>query len=213
MNSIEKCFDAVSKVLENLPASWVDLTTHRLDVYNEAQAKSQFLEQLQALLLSTDLSAATLEALPTAYDYIRLGHQLSSILEWVLAQINGVSSDQAITFTSKIMPVLAIIRNNTLSGQQTHIYYDTESSPLIDVPRLEEIYGYNVQLNKVADASKVPAHNDGALSEGTVIFVTQANYKTPLTVNANVDVTVNIHSHYGSAMIIHNADKADVVKN
>jgi cystathionine beta-lyase/cystathionine gamma-synthase len=213
LNSIAKCFDAVSKVLENLPASWVDLTTHRLDVYNEAQAKSQFLEQLQALLLSTDLSAATLEALPTAYDYIRLGHQLSSILEWVLSEINGVSSDQVITFTSKTMPVLAIIRNNTLRGKQTHIYYNTESSPLIDVKRLEDIYGYNVQLNKVADASKVPAHSDGAVSDGIVIFVTKANYEEPLTVNANIDVTVNLHAHYGSAMIIHNADKADVVKN
>ncbi len=213
LNSIEKCFDAVRKVLENLPASWVDLTTHRLDIYNEAQAKSQFLEQLQALLLSTELSAATLEALPTAYDYIRLGHQLSSILEWVLADVNGVSSDQAITFTSKTMPILAIIRNNTVSGNKTHIYYNTESSPLTDVQRLEDIYGYNVQLNKVADASEIPAHSDGAVSDGIVIFVTQADYKTPLTVNANVDVTVNIHAHYGSAMIIHNANKADVVKN
>ena len=79
MNSIEKCFVAVSKVLENLPASWVDLTTLRLNTYNEEQGKSDFLEQLQAQLLTSDYTAKTLEQLPTAYDYNRLGHQLSCV--------------------------------------------------------------------------------------------------------------------------------------
>jgi hypothetical protein len=42
----------VGKILENLPNSWVELTTHRLDIYDEARAKSQFLEQLTALEVS-----------------------------------------------------------------------------------------------------------------------------------------------------------------
>ncbi len=211
MNSIEKCFDTVGKILENLPNSWVDLTTHRLDIYNEAQAKSQFLSQLKALQSAADFNAKTLEALPTAYDYIRLGHPLSSVLEWILAEINQVPADQVITFTAKTMPILAVIRKNALSNQQTRVYYNTDSSPLIDSQRLAQIYGYNVQLHPVADATEIPQRQQD--NQGTVIFVTQADYKTRLNVNSNVDVTVNMHPHYGSAMVIHNAEITDIVKD
>ena len=34
----------VTKVLENLPDNWINLTTHRLDIYNEKLAKSQFID-------------------------------------------------------------------------------------------------------------------------------------------------------------------------
>ena len=198
----------VKKILENLPKSWVDLTTHRLDIYDEEQAKSQFLEQLLALLLSGDYSTKSLEELPTAYDYIRLGHQLSSILEWILAEINGVMSDNVITFTSRTMPILAILRNNCLTGTATYLYYNIDTQPLIDVPRLEEIYGYKFESHKITDASEIPEHSDG-----TVIFVTQSDYKSPLMVKSNLDVTVNIHPHYGSAMVIHNSKLTPLVSD
>lgn len=208
MNSIEKCFDTVGKILGNLPDSWVTLTTHRLDIYNEEQAKSQFLEQLQSLQLSGELDAKTLETLPTAYDYIRLGHPLSSVLEWIVAEINHVPADQVITFASKTMPILALIRKNTLACEQTHLYHTTDASPLIDVPRLEDIYGYKVQSHKITDVAQIPKHTDSM-----VILVTQSADKAPLNVNANVDVTVNIHPHYGSTMVIHNGQISNIVKD
>ena len=208
MNSITTCFNTVRKILENLPPGWVELTTHRLDVYDEAQAKSQFLEQLQTLQSKPDCSVEMLEALPTAYDYIRLGHPLSCILEWVVAQINQLPSDQVITFTSKTMPILAILRKNALSGVATYLYHDTDSSPLVDISRLENIYGYKFHIQKIADATQIPGHGDA-----TVIFVTEASYETPLNVTQNVDATVNIHPHYGSAIIIHNAQIIDIVKD
>jgi cystathionine beta-lyase/cystathionine gamma-synthase len=208
LNSIETCFNAVGKILENLPSSWVDLTTHRLDIYDEDQAKSQFLTQLQTLQLADDFSAKTLEELPTAYDYIRLGHQLSCILEWLLAQINQVHADQVITFSSKTMPILALLRKNTLAGQSTHLYYDTDSSPLIDEARLKQIYGYRVTSTKVSNAQQIPAHSDAM-----VVFVTQAAYKTPLKVNDNVDATVNIHPNYGSTIVIHHSPFENMVKD
>ena len=149
MDSIDICFDTIKKILKNLPKSWVELTTHRLDIYNEAQAKSQFLEQLKALVLADDYTANNLEALPTAYDYIRLGHQLSSILEWLLAEVNGVAAEQVISFSSSTMPILAILRKNALSGKATTIYYNTAQSPLLDQQRLEQIYGYQFKLEKI----------------------------------------------------------------
>jgi len=196
LNSTASCFNTVRKVLENLPVSWVELTTHRLDIYDEEQAKSQFLEQLQALQATMDYSAKTLEALPSAYDYIRLGHQLSSVLEWVVAEINQVPSDQVITFISKTMPILAVIRKNTLSGVATYVYHDTDNSPLIDIPRLEQIYGYKIHIQKVANASEIPSHNDA-----TVLFVTESPYKTALnnneSVTENIDATINIYNISG----------------
>ncbi len=208
MNSITTCFDKVRTILENVPTDWVELTTHRLDLYDEKQAKSQFLERLQTLQASPNYDVSQLRTLPTAYDYIRLGHPLSSILEWLLAQINGVSSEQVIAFASKTMPILALLRKGATSGLAVHLYYDTDTSPLLDVARLEKFYGYKVQPEKVADASLIPDHGDDL-----VVFVTQSPYKTPLNVPARVDATVNIHPNYGSTIVIHNADIANLVKD
>ena len=208
LNSVETCFMAVRKILGNLPHDWLELTTHRLDIYDEAQAKSQFLEQLGALQLKADYSVTTLKALPTAYDYIRLGHQLSCILEWVIAEVNQLPAEQVITFVSKTMPILAILRKNALDGKETYLYYDNDSSPLIDLPRLEQIYGYRVQSQHITDVSQIPDH-----AEDTVIYVTEAPYKTPITVTKNIDATVNLHPHYGSAILIHNPQIENIVKD
>ena len=39
----------IKHVLKNMPSDWLELTTHRLDIYNEELAKTQFLEQFQNL--------------------------------------------------------------------------------------------------------------------------------------------------------------------
>ena len=75
------------------------LTTHRLDIYDEAQAKTQFLQQLHALTSTPDFDPKLLDSLPTAYDYTRLGHPLSCILEWVVAEINQTTAEQVITLS------------------------------------------------------------------------------------------------------------------
>ena len=60
-------------VLKNIPADWLNLTTHRLDIYNESLAKTQFLEDFEELIEKNNLQASALKKLPTAFDYIRLG--------------------------------------------------------------------------------------------------------------------------------------------
>jgi cystathionine beta-lyase/cystathionine gamma-synthase len=201
LNSTKELFTEVSKLLDNVPSSWVELTTHRLDIYDEEHAKSQFLTQLQALLSSGKASEKSLEALPTAYDYIRLGHQLSSVLEWVVAEINALPSDHVISFTSKTMPILAILRRNALNNSATYIYYDTDAIPLVDETRLKEIYGYQFEAIEIIDVSNIPEHKDA-----TVLFVTQSPYKEKLATNANIDATINLHSQFGSTIIIHNRE-------
>ena len=72
----------LKKIIENMPSGWLNITTHRLDIYNEKLAKTQFIEQFETLYNDNNSELSSLENLPTAYDYIRLGHPLSCVLEW-----------------------------------------------------------------------------------------------------------------------------------
>ena len=71
-----------------------------------------------------------------------------------------------------------------------------------------QVYGYTVKSQKIDDVAQIPDHSDNS-----VIFVTQAPYKTPLKINKNIDALVNIHPHCGSAVIIKNTDITDIVKD
>ena len=88
-----------------MPLDWLNLTTHRLDIYDEKLAKTQFLDLFQDLYESGNAETSTLNNLPTAYDYIRLGHPLSCILEWVIADLNKMTSESIISFSSKSAPL------------------------------------------------------------------------------------------------------------
>ena len=61
----------------------------------------------------------TLANLPTAYDYVRLGHQLSSVLEWALESSIGVDHRQIISFASKTMPLVGDLQSNTVHNRRT----------------------------------------------------------------------------------------------
>ena len=39
----------LKNVLENMPTGWLSTTTHRLDIYDEKLAKTEFLEQFKLL--------------------------------------------------------------------------------------------------------------------------------------------------------------------
>ena len=204
---MQALLDSLKELLNKLPKSWVELTTHRLDIYNESKAKSEFLVKLKKLMVNGNYSTQDLEQLPTAYDYIRLGHQLSSLLEWVLAEINEVANEQVISFASHTMPLLAVLRKNKLNGQATTIYYDCDNSPLIDESRLKNIYGYRCNLQMVNGIDDIKQQN------GTVIFVTQRAFDKPLKTSKHVDISVNIHPSFGSIMLIHNSEINKIISD
>lgn len=210
MSALNSVFDAIKALLNNVPQDWLDLTTHRLDIYNESEAKSEFLDELKKRLAGGHANTTELDELPTAYDYIRLGHQLSSLLEWVLAEINQVPDEQVITFASKTMPLLALLRHNTIHNKNTYIYWTGQGSgTLKEAPRhvevrLKNIYGYQYQVNEVTSVDEVPAHEDGM-----VVFICDEPMSKQLSVNPNIDATVNVHSTYGSYVVIHNKNSVD----
>jgi hypothetical protein len=88
-----KMLNYIKEVLKNMPAGWLSTTTHRLDIYDEKLAKTQFLDQFEALYNDNNSESSALNALPTAYDYIRLGHPLSCVLEWSIAKVNNLKAE------------------------------------------------------------------------------------------------------------------------
>ncbi|MEL7531784.1 MAG: cystathionine beta-synthase, partial [Bacteroidota bacterium] len=116
----------IKDVLENMPADWLRLTTHRLDIYNEKLAKTEFLDSFEALYQANNAAKAALSELPTAYDYVRLGHPLSSVLEWAIAKDNHLPATNVISFSSKAIPIMAVLRKNLLTEKNTQILYTGE---------------------------------------------------------------------------------------
>ena len=116
----------IKEVINHIPSDWLKLTTHRLDIYDESQAKYQFLDLFEQLFTKGKVSEQELSDLPTAYDYIRLGHPLSSVLEWAIARDNNIPASHVISFSSKTTPILAILRKNLMDGKHTNIIFETE---------------------------------------------------------------------------------------
>lgn len=46
-----KTFKNLSSVIENMPQDWLNLTTHRLDIYNESLAKNEFLTKIETYII------------------------------------------------------------------------------------------------------------------------------------------------------------------
>lgn len=191
-----KILNYIKAVLDNLPTDWLSLTTHRLDIYEEKLAKVQFLEAFEQLFEDNNAEKLALNALPTAYDYIRLGHPLSCILEWVMASLNQVKPEQIISFSSKTTPILAILRKNLLINKNTQIVY-TESLPnCFDVELVRRVYGYKFEVKKVEQMEEVKAF------EGSTIFISQEEDFGKMNLCSNIDFLVNIPAQLGSVIVV-----------
>jgi len=191
-----KMLNYIKSVLVNMPKGWLNLTTHRLDIYNERLAKTQFLEKFEILFNNNNSESSSLEELPTAYDYIRLGHPLSCLLEWVIAKLNNLKSNNIISFGSKTIPILAILRNNLLENKNTQIRYVGELPDCFDADILRSIYGYKFDLKQVDKAEDVTSFI------GSIVFIQQQDVLCNFDVVPNVDFYVNVHSHLGSILLI-----------
>ena len=191
--------DYIKDVLENMPSGWLSLTTHRLDIYDENLAKTQFLDQLQNLFNDHNFDSSALSELPTAYDYIRLGHPLSSILEWVIANLNNLNPESVISFSSKTVPILAILRKNLLDHKNTQILYKGELPGFFDTEILQRIYGYKFDLKRVESKSAISKFN------GSTIFISQQEEISKTELTPNIDFFINVHANLGSVLLVNGA--------
>jgi len=186
----------IKEVLENMPDGWLNLTTHRLDIYDEKLAKTQFLEEFESLFNDNIFDSVALNELPTAFDYIRLGHPLSCMLEWVIAKTQNISAENVISFSSKTVPVLAILRKNLLANKNTQIMYKGSLPTSFDAAVLRNIYGYQFDLQKVETVSEVLEFN------GSTIFISQQDDICNFNLSSAIDFFINLHDDFGSVLVV-----------
>lgn len=194
----------LKEALQNLPSDWLNLTTHRLDIYDESQAKFQFLEQFDAAFNDSDASMARLSSLPTAYDYIRLGHPLSSVLEWYFAELYQTKVGNVISFSSATAPVLAILRKNLFENKSTHIFYSASLPACFNVGAIQSVYGYQLTIDQVESVEQINSDAD------SVVFIQQET--SDFALESRVDFYVNLYQGLGSVILVNGIKNESYVK-
>lgn len=186
----------IKEVLKNSPSDWLNLTTHRLDIYDEKLAKTEFIERFENLYKEQNSKTSALSEIPTAYDYIRLGHPLSCVLEWAIAKMNDLPPDSVISFSSQTTPILAILRKNLLDHKKTRIIYSGELPPFFDADLLHQVYGYQFEL--------VPVENLNHLNsfKGSTLLIAEEHTVGNSDLNAQIDFYVHLYANLGSVLLV-----------
>ena len=194
--------DYIKNVLENMPTDWLNLTTHRLDIYNEPLAKIEFLQHFEEVVKNGNITTSTLEELPTAYDYIRLGHPLSCVLEWAIAEQINVDPLSVISFSSQTMPVLAVLRANHFKGQKTQIIYEDKLPDGFDPEVIKRLYGYNFEITN---------ESVNADFEGSTILITTREIKDVFSSSTSADFVVSLYDVLGSIIVVNSDDSQNYI--
>ena len=201
----KKIQEYLKSVLNNIPTDWLRLTTHRLDIFNEKLAKTEFIDEFEGLFNQNNASRSALNALPTAFDYIRLGHPLSCVLEWVIARSINLPSDNVISFSSKTIPILAILRKNLLDQRKTQILYSGDLPKQFNPVLLKGVYGYGFEIKQVSSLEEATDF------DGSTIYVSTEKEISFDTLPAQIDFYVQVYQDLGSILIINQGVDASFV--
>ena len=200
-----KVINYLKGVLKNMPSDWLKLTTHRLDIYDESKAKKQFLEEFENLFNTNNSDNKALSDLPTAYDYIRLGHPLSCVLEWAVANTLNINDSQVISFSSQITPILAVLRKNLLENLETRIVYIQDLPAKFDAELIRSVYGYKFDLRQVKSLDDLDTF------KGTTLFVANNEEFEIPTLHPNADIQVNTIRDLGSILLVNSTNMNDYI--
>ena len=202
-----KMFSYINDLLDNIPKDWLDLTTHRLDIYNEDLAKTEFIEQFDTLYQNNNSDTAALNELPTAYDYIRLGHPLSSVLEWAIAKLNHIAPENVISFSSRSMPLFGVLRKNLIKDKDTLISYTGELPDFFDAELLQQVYGYQFTLNQIESIKDIPEF------DGSSILLTQLGHLGQQDLQSNIDFCIQMIPEMGSIILVNGQQNKDYISS
>lgn len=186
----------LKKILSNIPQDWINLTTHRLDIYHEELAKKEFIAAFEELYHNDISDTHSLSQLPTAFDYIRLGHPLSCILEWSIAQIHQIANEQVISFSSESTPLLAVLRKNLMLGKKTRILYQDALPKNFDEDILKSVYAYDFELQQISSTEAI------ADFDGSTLYFSKSDQVAFPNLNPQIDFYLNAYSGYGSILLV-----------
>ena len=197
----------LKNVLDNIPKNWLNDTTHRLNLYDEKLAKIQFLEHFEALINDSNYERSALDNLPTAFDYIRLGHPLSCLLEWSIGRRYNLKAENIISFSSKTIPVMAILRENLLNNKNTQINYIGEVPEFLEKGILEKVYGYTFELNKINSIDEISTF------KGTSVFISNQTKISDISLINSVDFYVSWCAELGSILLVNGEANESYINN
>ena len=202
-----KILKYLKNVLDNIPKNWLNDTTHRLNLYDEKLAKVQFLEHFEALINDSNYERSALDNLPTAFDYIRLGHPLSCLLEWSIGRRYNLKAENIISFSSKTIPVMAILRENLLNNKNTQINYIGEVPEFLEKGILEKVYGYTFELNKINSIDEISTF------KGTSVFISNQTKISDISLINSVDFYVSWCAELGSILLVNGEANESYINN
>jgi cystathionine beta-lyase/cystathionine gamma-synthase len=186
----------LKEVLKNRPSDWLGLTTHRLDIYDESLAKTEFINQFETLYSENNSDNQALKQLPTAYDYIRLGHPLSSILEWAFGKCLGLQPENIISFGSQTMPILAVLRTNMLAGKNTRVYYTNDLPNSLNLNKIKSVYGYTFELKEIQSVEDITPF------DGSSIYISQQDTVTVNSIPSHINFNITTYGAIGSVLVV-----------
>ena len=202
-----KILKYLKNVLDNIPKNWLNDTTHRLNLYDEKLAKIQFLEHFEALINDSNYERSALDNLPTAFDYIRLGHPLSCLLEWSIGRRYNLKAENIISFSSKTIPVMAILRENLLNNKNTQINYIGEVPEFLEKGILEKVYGYTFELNKINSIDEISTF------KGSSVFISNQTKISDISLINSVDFYVSWCAELGSILLVNGEANESYINN
>jgi cystathionine beta-lyase/cystathionine gamma-synthase len=197
--------EKLKEIVANTPDEWLKLTTHRLDIYNEELAKYEFLTEFEQLFDNDNVITDSLDKLPTAFDYIRLGHPLSSVLEWTIAKQIGIPADCVISFSSRSMPVMAVLRKNLFDKKNTRLCYFNEVPKYFNPATLERVYGYQLSLKKISSIDEIDSF------EGSTVLLSEVEQLSTAELSNHIDFHLQTHPDLGSVITIHGEKNKDYI--
>lgn len=195
----------IKNVLKNQPEGWLNSTTHRLDIYDESLAKTAFLDEFEKLYQKDDFEKKSLDKLPTAYDYIRLGHPLSCFLEWSLAKSHTIASENVIVFSSQTTPILAVLRKNKLENKRTQLIYKDSLPACFDANLIKKVYGYQFDTIDSKDYQSASEFN------GTKIMISKESNIATFEMKSQIDFYLTTFDNIGSILYVNGSKNNDYI--
>ncbi|MEQ9229847.1 MAG: PLP-dependent transferase, partial [Cyclobacteriaceae bacterium] len=108
---------------------------------------------------------------------------------------NGLKTENVISFSSKVTPILAVLRKNLLSNKNTQIVYDGELPEHFDAEVIKRVYSYQFELVRAKNVENIPAF------DGSTLFISEAkighSHLTPA-----VDFFISLDDQLGSVLLV-----------